>query len=116
MPRNSSSFDGSRSLWAACTLEAAEAVCAAPGDSSEADHVLDGVASLIDKSLLHQTVQEGEEPRLMMLETVREYGLETLEASGETESIRQAHAAYYLRLAQEAEPELVGPKQALWLE
>src|SRR6266487_24969 len=59
-----------------CTLEAAEAVCAAGGDASAglADSVLDGVASLIDKSLLQQTEQEGEEPRLRMLETIREYG------------------------------------------
>ena len=78
--------------------------------------MLDGVASLLDKSLLQQREQEGEEPRLLLLETIREYGLEGLEASGEAEAIRQAHAAYYLRLALEAEPELVGPQQALWLE
>ncbi len=78
--------------------------------------VLDDVASLLDKSLLQQREQEGEEPRLLMLETIREYGLETLEASGEAEAIRQAHAAYYLRLAQEAERELVSPQQALWLQ
>src|SRR5205085_670682 len=64
-----------------CTLEALEAVCAAFGD--EAGTVLDGVASLIDKSLLQQTEQEGEEPRLVMLETIREYGLECLNASTE---------------------------------
>jgi predicted ATPase/serine/threonine protein kinase/DNA-binding CsgD family transcriptional regulator len=99
-----------------CTIEAAEAVCAAPGEGNEADQVLDVVASLVDKSLLQQTGQEGEEPRLMMLETIREYGLEALAASGETETMRQAHAAYYLRFAEEAEPELDGPRQAVWLE
>src|SRR5205823_10165861 len=78
--------------------------------------VLDAVASLIDKSLLQQTEQEGEEPRLLMLETIREYGLEVLTASGEIEITRQAHALYYLQLSEKAEPELVGPRQAMWLE
>jgi len=65
---------------------------------------------------LQQTEQEGEEPRLLMLETIREYGLEVLAASGEMESTRQAHALYYVRLSEEAEPELTGPRQAIWLE
>jgi predicted ATPase/class 3 adenylate cyclase/DNA-binding CsgD family transcriptional regulator len=99
-----------------CTLEAAEAICAAPGDGNEADQVLDIVASLIDKSLLQQTAQESEEPRLVMLETIRAYGLEVLATSGETEAIQQAHAVYYLALAEMAEPEFAGPQQAMWLE
>ncbi len=100
-----------------CTLEAAEAVCGAGGDASDAmaGSVLDGVASLIDKSLLQQPEQERDEPRLVMLETIREYGLEVLAACGEMEAIRQAHAEFYLRLAKEAEPGLKGPQQAMWL-
>ena len=78
--------------------------------------VLDRVTSLIDKSLLQQTEQEEEEPRFMMLETIRAYGLEMLAASGEMEAIQHAHATYYLALAEEAAPELRGPQQALWLE
>ena len=62
-----------------CTLEAVEAVCADASDGGEAAPVLERVASLLDKSLLQQTEQEGEEPRLLMLETIREYGLERLE-------------------------------------
>jgi tetratricopeptide (TPR) repeat protein len=89
-------------------------MCSTLGDPVEP--VLDGVASLIDKSLLQQTEQEGEEPRLLMLETIREYGLEILAMSGEMESTQQAHALYYVRLSEEAEPELVGPLQAIWLE
>lgn len=81
-----------------------------------AAYVLDGAASLIDKSLLYQTEQEGEEPRLMMLETIREYALEALAESGEMENTRWAHAAYYLQLAEEAESGLPGPQQAVWLE
>jgi tetratricopeptide (TPR) repeat protein len=69
----------------------------------------------MDKSLLRQVEQEGEEPRLLMLATIREYGLEALAASGEMESTRQAHAAYYLQLSEQAELELGGPQQAAWL-
>jgi hypothetical protein len=77
-----------------CRLSAIEAMCSTLGDQVEP--VLDAVASLIDKSLLQQTEQEGEEPRLLMLETIREYGLEVLTASGEME--------------------ITGPRQAIWLE
>jgi predicted ATPase/serine/threonine protein kinase/DNA-binding CsgD family transcriptional regulator len=97
-----------------CTLRAIEAIAAAL--DGEAGRVFEGVASLLDQSLLQQTEQEGEEPRLVMLETIREYGLEVLEASGERETTQRAHAAYYLALAEEAEPELAGPRQAMWLE
>jgi predicted ATPase/DNA-binding CsgD family transcriptional regulator len=97
-----------------CTLQAIEAVCAAL--DNEAESVLDGVASLIDKSLLQQTEQEGEEPRLEMLETIREYGRECLTLHGETEKTRRAHAVYYLTLAEEADLKLRGAEQRLWLE
>src|SRR5579864_7508647 len=97
-----------------CTLEAVEGLYTALGEMPT--DVLDGMASLIDKSLLQQTEQDGEEPRPVMLETIREYGLETLLASGEMESTRQAHAEYYLRLSERAELELGGPQQAAWLE
>ncbi len=99
-----------------CTLEAVEAVCAARDDGDKAGQVLDRVASLIDKSLLQQTEQEGHEPRLVMLETIREYGLECLTVNGEMEATQQAHANYYLALAEKAEPEFAVPRQAMWLE
>jgi len=99
-----------------CTLQAIEAICAALGDSDGEGQVLDKVASLIDKSLLQQTGQGEDELRLGMLETIREYGLERLTVSGEAEATRQAHAVYYLALAEEASAELSGPGQAVWLE
>ena len=97
-----------------CTLEAIEAVLTALDD--QVDNVLEGVASLLDKSLLQHMQQRQGEKRLMMLETLREYGLEALAESGELEAVRQAHAAYYLGLAEEAEPEWESPKQAVWSE
>ncbi len=76
-----------------CSLEGAAAVCNAGGDLER--DILDGVTSLLDKSLLGQTEQEGGEPRLLLLETIREFGLECLAASGEGEATRRAHTAYY---------------------
>ena len=96
-----------------CRLSAAEAICNVPSDVTIS--VLDGLASLLDNSLLHQVEQAGEEPRFVMLETMREYDLECLEASGETVRSRDAHAGYYLALAEEAEPQLVGAEQGQWL-
>ena len=99
------------------TLEAAEAVCITETDNpaGQVVSVLDGVASLIDKSLLHQTEQEGDEPRLLMLETIREYAWEALVTNGEAEETQRAHAAYYLALAEEIEPRLVGAGKGRWL-
>src|SRR6266487_327445 len=94
-------------------LEAVEALCTAFGDVTAP--ILDAVASLVDKNLLMQIEQEGDEPRLLQLDTIREFGLEYLAASGELEIARQAHAQYYLALAEEAEPELFGSRQAMWL-
>ncbi|HET8851782.1 MAG TPA: tetratricopeptide repeat protein, partial [Ktedonobacteraceae bacterium] len=97
-----------------CTFEAVEVLSTEL--DGEAGQALDGVASLINKSLLQQTEQDGNEPRLLMLETIREYGLEVLSASGEAETTQHAHAAYYLTLAEKAEPELEGSQQVAWLE
>jgi len=97
-----------------CTIEAAEAICAGPGN--RAIDVLGGLASLIDKSLLRPLDQQDEEPRQRMLETVREYALDLLEESGEAAELRARHAAYYVALAEEAEPKLTGPEQAVWLD
>src|SRR5207249_4888459 len=99
-----------------CTLEAIEDVWTA-FETSTTISLLDSVASLIDKSLLlQQTGRDGEESSFAMQVTIREYGLEALETSGEMESTRQAHALYYLAMAEKGEPELVGPQQAVWLE
>ncbi len=97
-----------------CTVEAAEAVCATPGDRPLA--VLDGVASLIDKSLVRREESATGEPRFALLETIREYALERLAASGDAEAIQQRHAAFYLVLAEAAEPELRGARLPVWVE
>ena len=82
-----------------CTLEGAEAVCNTCEDLGV--DVLDGVASLVDNSLLVQRASDDAEPRFIMLETFREYGRERLLDSGETAATERAHAAYMLVLAEE---------------
>jgi predicted ATPase/class 3 adenylate cyclase len=78
-----------------CTLDAAETIC---------DADLDTLQSLVDKSL----VRVRERDRFWMLETIREYAAERLDASGEAEELRRRHAAHFLALAEEAEPDLRG--------
>src|SRR5215469_4197256 len=95
-----------------CTLEAAEAVCNAHADL-EID-VLDAVTGLVDKSLLGQETQADGEPRLLMLETIREYALERLEASGEAEAVRRQHATFFLQEVMEAEPKIRSAEEARW--
>ncbi len=95
-----------------CTIEAAEAVCV--GDDHRADS-LDGVASLVDESLLRMAEGPDGEPRFAMLETVREFGLELLAASGEEPELRRRHAAWCVALAERAEAHWPGPDQDAWL-
>ncbi len=97
-----------------CMWEAAEVVYRVAGELS--GDVLDGLLSLVDKSLLRQEESAQGEPRFGMLQVLREFGLERLAASGEMEIVRGAHADYYLRLAEEAFPELTGPQQTRWFE
>jgi predicted ATPase/DNA-binding CsgD family transcriptional regulator len=96
------------------SLEAAEAVVMKLGGMTVP--VLEAVASLVDKSLLEQRVTEGAEHFLHLLALIREYGLERLAASGEMERVQNMHAHYYLALAEQAEPVLMGAEQALCLE
>jgi predicted ATPase/DNA-binding CsgD family transcriptional regulator len=97
-----------------CAFEAVEAVCAALDAETTAVSVFEEVASLVDKSLLQQTEQADGEPRSIMLETIREYGLEALEGAGEGEATRQAHAAYYLRFAEETGLGFSSPTPEAW--
>jgi predicted ATPase len=97
-----------------CTLEAADAICNVTNDLGM--DVLDGLAALLDNSLLWQTEQADGMRRYGMLETIREYATERLELSGEAEVLRKRHGAYYLALAETAEPELRGPWRRAWMD
>ncbi|HEV2755450.1 MAG TPA: tetratricopeptide repeat protein [Actinomycetota bacterium] len=91
------------------TLAAAERVIGPDAD------VFEIVESLTSKSLLSQGEAAGD-ARFFMLRTLREYAYEKLDAAGDTAEVRNAHAAFFLRLAEEAGPELKGPDQIRWLD
>ena len=84
-----------------CSLEDCEAVAERP--------VVDELAALVDHGLVLR-----DQARFKMLDTVRAYAGELLDASAEAESIRRRHAAWCLGLAESAEAELEGPGQAVW--
>ena len=97
-----------------CNLESVEAVCDTKGDLNL--DPLDGTASIVDKSLLQRLEQANGESRFVMLETIREYAREKLEASGEDGLTRRAHAAYCLVLAEEEATEQGGADRPEWRE
>jgi predicted ATPase/class 3 adenylate cyclase len=94
------------------TREAAEAICA--GDLGV--DVLEVLESLVDKSLVRRTIDEAEAVRFDMLETIREYARERLDAAGEAPAVRSLHAGFFRQLAESAEPNLTGPDSARWLD
>jgi predicted ATPase/DNA-binding winged helix-turn-helix (wHTH) protein len=96
-----------------CTLEAAEAVC---NTSRELGiDLFESLSSLVDKNLVQRVDRAEAEARFAMLETIREYALERLADSGEQSAARRAHAAYYLVLAEEGNPELSSADWSRWL-
>jgi predicted ATPase/class 3 adenylate cyclase/uncharacterized protein HemY len=95
------------------TLGAAESVCA--GDGLDPDQILDVLLHLVDKSLVVAETQ-GIEPRYHMLETIRQYAREKLWAAGEGEMLRQRHLAYFIDLAERAEPNLRAFNMVMWLD
>lgn len=93
------------------TLAAAEAVCNAHNDLPIS--VLEGMSSLLDKNMLKRQENSGAdgESRFMMLETIREYAVEQLEASGEVLKLQELHMEYYLVLALASKPQVAGRGQ-----
>src|SRR6266571_6277900 len=96
-----------------CTLEGVEAVCNTKQELGL--DVLEGMASLVDKSLVQQIERPGAESRFVLLDTVREYGLERLAASGEEHATKRAHAAYCLVLAEESASQAADPARTEWV-
>ena len=88
------------------TGDAAAEVCGATPD---------GLVSLADQSLVRRRADEAGDVRFAMLETVREYAIEQLDARGEADDRRRGHAEHFLALAEEAEPQLQGAEAAAWL-
>jgi predicted ATPase/class 3 adenylate cyclase/DNA-binding CsgD family transcriptional regulator len=93
-------------------LDAARAVCAGGGvDPAE---VLPALGRLVDKSLISMDEREGE-ARYRLLETIRQYAADRLQAAGEADATRDRHLAHFLGFAEAAEPELIGADQDTWL-
>jgi len=95
-----------------CTLEGVEAVCDTQGDLGL--DVLDGMASMVDKSLAQHVEPAAGETRFLLLSTIREYALERLAESNDEAATRKAHAAYYLVLAEEGAKNVVSNPE--WLD
>jgi predicted ATPase/class 3 adenylate cyclase len=98
-------------------LEAAEAICgpAAEGSGTGPIDVLETVSALVDQSLLRQADMHSH-TRFAMLETIREYATEALEACGERPEIRRRHALYFTDFAERAAPHLTAEDRATWLD
>lgn len=92
-----------------CTIEAAEKVCNIAGDLD----IISGLSSLVDNSLIKQVEQNGE-PRFTMLETIREYALDLMKASGETENLYCRHLDFFTSLAETGGPQMLRGEDALW--
>jgi predicted ATPase/DNA-binding CsgD family transcriptional regulator len=113
--------DGTRRLLAACSafaggasLEGIETVCGPVMDPGL--RVLDGVAELVDQSLLRQVRGSAPSPRYAMLETVREYAAERLDHLAGADRVRAAHAAFFLVLVETGRPRTGGLATKEWLE
>ncbi|MGY1694746.1 MULTISPECIES: ATP-binding protein [unclassified Geodermatophilus] len=94
------------------TLEAAEAV--GSGDPVDVPAVLELLGDLVEQSLVVARTDDGA-VRYTLLEPIREYALERLRESGDADDARHRHTAFFLALAERAEPELRGPGQTTWL-
>lgn len=97
-----------------CTPEAAEAVCGFDIEGKAVEDTLGGLEALLDKSLLRQQDGPDGEPRYWMLETIREYGQDTMAEIGEVAEVERRHAGYFLDLAEKAERSFAGAEQAAW--
>jgi predicted ATPase len=93
------------------TLKSAELICAAGLDLE----VLDGLATLVDHSLVWPSEAANGEPRFTMLETIREYAVERLASSGDLDELQRRHAEHFRDLAEEAEPQLTRQDRVTWL-
>ena len=96
------------------TLDAAETICNPDGELGI--DTLDGVASLVNKSLIRQMVIGDVEDRFLMLQTIRDFAEERFAEQPDRDESEARHTAYYLDLAEELAPLLMGKEQAHWLD
>lgn len=100
------------------SLEAIEHVCADPEDAEEEFlpewQILDVLTALVEKSLVVYE-EDGDRGRYRLLETGRQFGCDEIRRSDGVGRIRDRHLEYFLSVAEEAAPQLIGPEQASWL-
>jgi predicted ATPase/DNA-binding CsgD family transcriptional regulator len=97
-----------------CDAAAVEAICAdGEAASPHACEILDALCEILQAGLLHRVVVAND-PRFVMPEPVCEFALEQLEAAGESEWAHHRHAAYFMTMAEEAAPSLIGADQQAW--
>jgi non-specific serine/threonine protein kinase len=103
-----------------CELGAAESVLGTSGEGTVANHagadILHILIALVEQGLVQASEQADGETRFTMLETIREYALERLRATGDEATMRRLHRDWCLELAERAEPELWGPHQLTWAD
>ncbi|MGH9429791.1 MAG: ATP-binding protein, partial [Terriglobia bacterium] len=95
-------------------MGAAESVCS--GDGIETYEILDLLTQLLNKSLVIAERKQGQETYYRMLETIRQYAREKLWLAGEGEMMRKRHLAYFVELAERAEPNLRAFDMIMWLD
>src|SRR5205085_8696666 len=95
------------------SLEQADPVCGPPADIG--GDVVDRLDQLADQSLLRR-LPDFDEPRFLMLQTIRDFAIERLEEMGESHRIRDRHVEAFIALALAAQPHLFGPQRREWLD
>lgn len=98
-----------------CTLDAVEAICMT-GENKLDVPVLEGLASLVDKSMLQHELRANGEPRFMLLETLREYALERLDVNEQLSVFRRRHASFFLEFVESIEPGPKKPNLSVWMK
>jgi predicted ATPase/class 3 adenylate cyclase len=98
------------------TLEGAEAVGGGSASGEPGIDVLSALEALVEQSLVRCDEHAETEPRFTMLETIREFALEQLDASGETPELQRRHAEYFLQFTEQIAPKAIGSGRGQWLD
>jgi predicted ATPase/DNA-binding CsgD family transcriptional regulator len=107
-------FERLSTFAAGCTLDAAEAVCGY-GEIGQGD-VPDLLSQLVDKSMVIAESRAGSIARYRLLEPLRQYAHEQLSVHGDVTETARRHAVFFLQMAEQAEPHLIGADQQVWLD
>jgi hypothetical protein len=96
------------------TFDAPAAATVVGADGLERWDILDGLHGLVGKSMVAEDEGPDQMTRYHLLETMRAYARQRLTATGQLDRLQSRHAEYYAAFAEEAGPELLGPRQLDW--